>query len=390
MSKPEHLTPAVINYIMDHLNDDPSQLALKTHGKSDLPMGFILEQIRCRQKLSAKMPEWAKHPDLYFPEALITEQCSSQKTAQYKSALISGELFVDLTGGLGVDTFFLSQSFRRGVYVEPNEERLNSVKHNFGVLNVTNVEFVCTTAEEFIAQTKEHFDLINIDPSRRVDKGKVVTIENSVPDVVGMMGEMKQKSTHILIKTSPLQDIQGAVRSLSGVSQVHVLSVQNDCKEVLYFIGGDNEELQKTAVNWSGSETQYLQSETSIHVSPVGAPQQYLYEPNSALMKAGMFGEISSKFGLSKLHVNSHLFTSSGYIEDFPGRKFRVRKVCAYHRKEVAQHLEHTKANITVRNFPENVASVRKKLKLRDGGSDYLFATTLEDERKVILVCERI
>lgn len=386
----EKITPVVTNFIMEHLHDDVSSLALKGHRDSDFPMAFVLNQISSRQKLLNKFSDWARHPDLVFPKSIAAEQCSSDVTANYKASLFSGDTFVDLTGGLGVDCYFLSKKFNKGVYVEPDHSKLECVQYNFRKLGVHNVEFVHSTAEDYLNSNSKHFNLIYIDPSRRVDSGKVITLENSVPDVTTL--DLSSRADHVLIKTSPVLDIAMATRSLKEIIGIYTLSVKNDCKEVLYVLSKIKvEETKRVAINFQPNELESYVLCGHMNSNPkYSAPLYYLYEPNASVLKMGLFNEVCDSFDVFKLHPNSHLYTSEKLVPDFPGRKFQIMGTAVYQKKEVRKYVLQGKANITVRNFPDSVETIKKKLKIKDGGNNYLFATTLKNENKVIIVCEKL
>lgn len=389
MSILELYTPEVKRFVLEHINDNVSNLALKSHGKIDAPMAFVLDQIKCRQKLKNKVAEWYNHPDLIFPDSMIGEQCSSEVTAAYKADLVQGNTFLDLTGGLGVDTFFLSKKFKKGIYVEPDINKLTCVKYNFKLLGVKNIEFINSTAEDFLSVNKKKFDLIYIDPSRRVESKKIIGLEDSVPNVTQL--SLEKSADTVIIKTSPVMDIKLASRGLNCISEIHVISVKNDCKEVLYVLNENHpSNIFQVAINYNGMKLERLEDSESLHSQRFSKPLRYLYEPNASIMKFGMFGQLITQYSVGKLHQNSHLFTSDDKIENFPGRIFKIISVVNYDRKGVSNVLKSKKANVSTRNFPDSVDQIRKKLKLNDGGTSYLFATTLIDESKVIIVCEKI
>lgn len=407
----------VQQFIRDHEHHDPFQLVLQASKYPDMPIKAIAEQIRARQKAKNKLPEWYQQEGIIFPALLSVEQCSSETTARYKSTLISGESLVDLTGGAGVDTYYMSQPFAHTDYVEQHKELAAVTKHNFGVLqagkdvrqniisdgfnrvgdrpiavtpdDVGNISIHNMQAEQFLQGMDKPVDCIFIDPARRDEHAsKVFKLEDCTPDVVALKDTLLAKAQNVLIKTSPMLDIDAAVGDLQKVHQIHVIAVNNECKEVIYWLKNITEEPEVITINFQGNQQQFFQlsksHEATAEVS-FSAPLEYLYEPNVAVLKAGAFKSVAQAYGLFKLHPHTHLYTSSQLVSDFPGRIFRCEAVSAYNRKEVQKALPVKKANLTVRNFPASVQQARKKLSLSDGGAYYLFLCTFDDKPQVII-----
>ena len=375
-------------YIRENLNADVPTLALKK-----VPVGtdvsLALRQIEARQLLRKKVPSWSENEDLLFPAHLSIEQCSSEASAQYKAGLLQGQTFVDLTGGLGIDTCFIAQQFQQADYVERQTELCDLAMHNFEVLKA-NVKVWNETAEEYIAHC-EPKDCIFIDPARRDEHGrKTVSISDCTPDVSTLQDELLQKAQKVMIKLSPMLDISKALEELHHVKKVHVVAVANECKELVFIIERDYQgEPQFVCVNLMTSqpEVRFTQEEERQCPSRLAdGILNYLYEPNPAVMKAGCFKLLTERFGVCKLHKNSNLYTSNQLITDFPGRIFEVVDWAPYNKKvnqTLLQGVE--KASIAVRNFPLSVAELRRILKIKDGDIVYLFATTLKGEEKVII-----
>ena len=385
------LLPKVQRFLHEHAHDDPHQLALQAHRYPDLPIPAIAEQLQSRRKAQHKLPEWHATEGLLFPPALSMEQCSSEATARYKSSLLHGQRLVDLTGGAGVDTYYLSQSFAHTDYVEQHESLAQLARHNFAVLGTSTIRTHATSAEKFLVTLSEPADAIYLDPARRdAQARRVFQLADSTPDVLELQDTLLAKSTTVLLKTAPLLDIQATLRVLNNVNQVHVVAVRNEVKEVVYRMDrGFDGEPEITAVNLqtiSEAAFPFLRSEEARAEATYADPLTYLYEPHAALMKAGAFKLIAQRFGLSKLHPNTHLYTSDRLVNEFPGRTFRCQAVVPYQKKAVRKLLSEPKANITTRNFPDTVATVRKKLGLKDGGDVYLFAARLSFEKPSIIV----
>jgi 16S rRNA G966 N2-methylase RsmD len=320
------------------------------------------------------------------------EQCSSEPTALYKAAITKGGRLADLTGGFGIDCSYMSRGFREATDIYRNSILCNIAKENFTLLGLGNINIINGNSED-ILPTLPKQDWIFIDPARRDKAGnKVVSLKDCTPDVCRLKPLLMQKATRMMIKCSPMLDISQAVRELQSVSEVHVVSVNNECKELLLILGGAAVEGSIHTINYHGGEVQkfvYAASEEVAALCPYATSvARYLYEPNSSLMKAGCYRLPAQRYGLSKLHPNTHLYTSDTLVSDFPGRVFRVERVCGFGKKEL-KTLGCKQANLAVRNFPERVDALQKRLKIQDGGSTYLFATTLQDESKALIVCTK-
>ena len=375
-------------FIRENLNADVPTLALKK-APVGTDVSLALRQIAARQILQKKVPRWAKNEDLLFPAHLSIEQCSSEATGRYKADLLKGQTFVDLTGGLGVDTYFISQRFQQSDYVERQTELCVLAKHNFAVLKA-DIKVWNETAEEYLTHC-EPKDCIFIDPARRDEHGrKTVSIADCTPDVSALQDVLLQKAERVMVKLSPMLDVSKALQELHHVKEVHVVAVANECKELDLVMERDYlGEAQFICVNLmtDQQEQRFKQTEeSSCHNMIADSVQQYLYEPNPAVMKAGCFKLLAQRFGVYKLHKNSNLYTSEQLVPDFPGRIFEVEG-WAHYNKKVKQTLlsDVEKASIVVRNFPLTVAELRKSLKIGDGDETYLFATTIKGEEKVII-----
>jgi 16S rRNA G966 N2-methylase RsmD len=388
-------SPEVQRFMREHASDDPHQLALQAHRYPDLPIPAIAEQLQARRKAQSKLHEWLAVKGIIFPPPLSMEQCSSEATARYKSSLLGGQRLVDLTGGAGVDTYYLSQSFAHIDYVEQDASLATLAKHNFSVLGASSVRIHNTLAASFLNKLTNPTDAIYLDPARRDTQAcRVFQLADSSPDVLALQDDLLAKAPTVLIKTAPLLDIQATVQVLKYVSQVHVVAVRNEVKEVLYRMDrGHAEEPSVTAIDLRSlceEPFTFLRSEETSAVATYADPLAYLYEPHAALMKAGAFKLVAQRLGLSKLHPNTHLYTSDQPVPNFPGRTFRCRTVVPYQKKAVQKHLPELKASVSARNFPDSVATVRKKLGLADGGTIYLFVTRLKNEQLRIIITEKL
>ena len=380
-------------FIRKNLNADVPTLALKK-APVGTDVSLALRQIAARQLLQKKVPQWAENEDLLFPAHLSIEQCSSEASAQYKASLLQGQTFTDLTGGLGIDTYFISQSFKQTDYVEMQTELCNLARHNFAILNA-DVDVLNEAAENYLKHC-EPKDCIFIDPARRDEHGhKTVSISDCTPDVSALQDLLLQKAKRVMIKLSPMLDISKAMEELRHVREVHVVAVANECKELDFILERDYQGVvQYTCVNLMTCQPPLqftLEEEHNSQSRLADGVMNYLYEPNPAVMKAGCYKLLTHRFDVFKLHKNSNLYTSEQLIPNFPGRIFEVEGWASYNKK-VKQNLLHDveRASITVRNFPQSVAELRKTLKIFDGDAIYLFATTLKGEKMVVIRTKKV
>ena len=372
-------------FIEDHLHDDVRELALK-YSNAKVDMALALRQIEARQLLRKKVPSWSDNPDLLFPAHLSVEQCSSEATALYKASLLEGDTFADLTGGLGVDCHFISQHFKATDYVEVNPELCEIAKTNYTVLLDNYIKVINESSENYLSRC-EPKDCLFIDPARRDNYGrKTVSIADCTPNIVELQELMLQKAKKAMVKLSPMLDITKALEALHHVSEVHVVAVANECKELLFVMEqGFKGEPEITCVNLQTKQPK-VQFMMDCFASLATTVQTYLYEPNAALMKAGCFGLLSERYSVQKLHRNSHLYTSEQLVSDFPGRIFKVDGWAPFNKKTKQTLLAGIeKASIATRNFPLSVAELRKTLRIANGDETYLFATTIANDQKVII-----
>jgi hypothetical protein len=384
-----------LRYLTENAFQEPSRLMLQAHRYPNLPVALLVQQIQARQKARYKLPTWYRHPEIRYPANLSVEQASSETTAAYKAGLVAGDTLVDLTGGFGIDSYFFARHFQQVCYVERQPDLSQVAQYNAGVLGITNIRFYTGEAPAFLDTFPGPAAVIYLDPARR-DAGnkKVHLLEDCEPDILQLLPLLLSKSRLVLLKTSPMLDIHLAVQQLGQVQQVHVVAADNECKEVLYLLGSPAPAFPLLkAVNLLGNGQQQaftFDQQTEEQATVVyGLPQRFIYEPHAAILKAGGFKSLAVHYGLTKLHRNSHLYTSETLVADFPGRIFRCLATCRYHKKELLAHLPEKKANITVRNFPDTVAQIRLKTSLQEGGSKYLLATTDMQQKPIILVCEK-
>jgi len=436
------MNQATQDFIRQYQDDDVRQLAFLGSKYPEVDMPFALDQIRGRKMARVKLPRWASLEGIIYPPHISMEQCSSESTALYKAELAARLLglpasssgtemkaeneieFVDLTGGFGVDFSYIAARLGvKSMYVERQAHLCEAAKENFGRLGLKNaivkngdgIEVLhsfhpkkkdAASADDSLGITYDQprsllktnlgLKIVFIDPARRDDAGnKVVSLKDCTPDVTVLQEEMLSKADYVIIKLSPMLDWHRAISELNHVREVHIISVNNECKELLLVLSARNmgENLRIYCINDAQSFVcDELDMESSqVKIAPSTLEEmQYLYEPNASLMKAGCFGVLSERYDARMLSKNSHLFVSREPISVFPGRSFRIIAVSSFNKKELKRHLSGiTKANIAARNFPLSVAELRKRLKLKDGGETYIFATTLSDESHVLMITEK-
>ncbi len=395
-------------FIFLHRNDDVALLALSSSKYPDIDISRAITQISGWQKAKDKLPSWASIDDILYPVSISLEQCSSEKTAKYKAFLASKLIkktpskhlnsLVDLTGGFAVDFSFLSKCFSSSIYVEKETKLCNIAKHNLKVLGISNVLVVNDEAKNFLSKM-DYSTLIFIDPSRRDNSGKKVCfLEDCSPNIMDIKNLLIKKADYVMIKLSPMLDWHKAVKDLGkSVGQVHIISIDNECKELLLVLSSQYKTLENifcvfedNIFSYSPLDVSSKTLESKTHEEIYFSQGDYLYEPNSSVMKAGCFELLENRFNVRQISKNSHLFVSKELLKDFPGRRFIIKDTCSMNQKSIKEKLLGLKsANLTVRNFPLSVKELRKRLSLKDGGSTYIFATTLEDSSHVLFICEK-
>ncbi|GLU44865.1 class I SAM-dependent methyltransferase [Allomuricauda sp. NBRC 101325] len=353
----------------------------------------LAEQLEARKKCQEKLPTWFNHNSIYYPNKLNIEQTSSEQTANYKAQQVDGKSLIDLTGGFGVDSYFFSSKMEQVLHCEINPKLSEIAQHNFDILGRKNIECFTGDGIEFLKNSNQQFDWVFVDPSRRNDKkGKVFLLEDCLPNLPENLSLIFEKSDRILVKASPIFDIAQGINELQFTQEVHVVAVNNEVKEVLFvlkkgFEGG----IQIKTVNLipdQEDQFNFLLGEESNCETNFGLPEDFLYEPNAAILKSGGFKSVAAFYKVNKLHPHSHLYTSTEKI-DFPGRTFKIEQVLPYSKNSI-KSLGLTKANITTRNFPMTVADIRKKFKIKDGGEHYLFFTKNIDDSLLIISSKKV
>ena len=386
------LSAEIQEYINSNINADVSKLALQKNKFAITDWTTILGQITAKQKAKTKLPTWFNSSNIYYPSKISIEQTSSEKTAAYKSKLINGDKLIDLTGGFGVDDFYFSKKVNQVTHCEINHELSEIVKHNFEQLGTKNVDFLVGDSAKILSSLSQKFEWIYIDPSRRNEaKGKVFMLQDCLPNVPKLLDFYFGFSDNIMIKTAPILDISAGMSEMKNVKTIHIVALENEVKELLWILEKNySKTITIVTSNLTKENNEEFRFELgNLSISNYSLPKKYLFEPNAAIMKSGGFEEIIMHFKVGKLHQHSHLYTSESLI-DFPGRIFEIKKSINYSKIDMKQFLENQKANITTRNFPDSVEIIRKKWKIKDGGSLYCFFTTDLNNNKIVLLCNKL
>lgn len=386
------LKPEIQAFINANLGKDLTKLALQKNPFPDVDWREILNQIAAKSKAKDKLPTWFSTNEIMYPSKVSVEQTSSEKTALYKSNLVSGGKLIDLTGGFGIDDYYFSKKMSQVIHCEINPGLSEIVKHNFEKLQVSNVRCFAADSFDVLQNSDAMYDWIYIDPSRRNDaKGKVFLLKDCLPNVPELLDFYFKYSEKILVKTAPILDISAGLSELHYVKKIHIVAIENEVKELLWEISKNHDgKISIETANILKDSIEYFDFILDEdQTATFSLPKKYLYEPNSAIMKSGGFDEISVQFDLGKLQQHSHLYTSDELIA-FPGRIFEIQKQIPYSKSDMKTFLENQKANITTRNFPDSVETIRKKWKIKDGGTQYCFFTTDANHNKIVLICSKI
>lgn len=406
------ISPETISYAFEHRDKDPRTLALKAKVPANVNLTEALQQIAGWQTARTKLPEWARHDGIIYPPHLAMEQCSSEQTARYKADVVArllGEkardgVFYDLTGGFGVDFSYIAPLFRKAVYVEQQENLVEVARHNFKTLSLDNVEAYCGNAVEML-HSINHATMIFLDPARRdTNGGRTYALSDCTPDILTMKDELFSKADFLMLKLSPMLDWRAVVQQLGSVKELHIVSVKNECKELLVVVDPQNGEDSHSQVE-DKPQTVYCVNDdqhfvftplspktvTKVISSPFeGDKRGSLLVPNSSIMKAGCFAELAHRYDVSPISANSHLFVSPHFIDNFPGRQFEIVAISSMNKRELRTTFAGiSKANVAVRNFPMTAEQLRQRLRLRDGGENYVFATTEENGQHIIFLCKK-
>ena len=386
-------------FIISHRTEDPLSLVLQQKKYPQWDMKFVAQQIEGYRMAQDKLPTLSLCDDFVYPPKLNREQCSSETTALFKAMeYAKGKHIADITGGLGIDTVFMAKYAATVDYIEQNEELHDIATHNFRALELGNISAHCSDSINFLKNTNKHFDLIYADPARRDNQGrKVSALENCTPNILENIDLLLSKTDMLLIKSSPMLDITEAVAQLKHVSEITIVAVKNECKEILFLCTGNVSDTSPKChcINFksNGSVDKIIfnrEEETTLSIPYSANIEQYIYDPNVTLLKGGAFKTTSILYDIKKIHRNTHLYTSEKKIEQFAGRIFKVIKELHPSAKEIAKDIPNGKAHVITRNYPMSSEELQKKLRLKEGGDLYIIGLTKRDDKKAIYLCEAI
>lgn len=384
--------PKVKRFVVNHLNSDVKKLVLNPPAEFKESIKPIALQIQARQKAKKKLSSWVANQDLLFPAPISVEQASSETTANYKKNLLKGSSLVDLTGGMGVDCLSLSDNFEKTTYVDQNADLCGIFKHNCKILG-KNIEVANSEASMYVEELLSSDTSIFLDPARRDNsQNKVFKLDDCSPNLKELLPSLKSKASKILIKLSPLLDIKSVLNEFTNVGEIHVVSVKNECKELLVLIDPNLDgEPNIIAVNLETDEDPYSfkYSEESEAPLTIGEPKSHLFEPNSSIMKAGAFKKIAVDFSLKKLETNTHLYTLENTTKALPGRTFKILED-QVDTKVIEKYAEGKSINVVTRNYPMRAEALKKKFNVKDGGSYFLIGYTNMAGKAKLIIAEKV
>ncbi|NEU07950.1 hypothetical protein GZH53_06460 [Flavihumibacter sp. R14] len=383
----------VQDFIQENLHKDINRILLSKSPFDKVSSRELAEQIDSKRRCEKKLSLWFSTPRIYYPPKLSIEQCSSESAAQFKATLIKGKTLLDLTGGFGVDSYYFAKTKMQVQHSEINAELSLIAAHNAQVLGAGNITFYQGNGLDLV-KPERLFDTIFIDPSRRVNAQKVFQLKDCEPDVPGNMNQLLGNCSRLIVKTSPLLDLQAGIKELRNIVSIYIVSVKNDCKELLWIMEPDSPleaEPEIICKTFHDEEPQYrfkISDERAFQISHFSEPQKFLYEPDVALLKAGCFKLLCRDFGVDKLQLSSHIYTSETLQKSFPGRRFMISGWGEY--KTFLKKNPIKKANIISRNFPLGPPEIKKKHRIIDGGDDYLIFTTGPSGQLLTIMCKKV
>lgn len=394
------MTPALMAFIQAHLSDDPDRLLLSASRYPEIDMPFVVAQITARRQIKEKLPTWYQQEQLLFPAKIAAEQCSSEQTALYKQQLVTeGDTLCDLTGGLGIDSYYFSRRVKQVYYIERFPSYCEVARANMATLGARNVVVLEGDSTQWLDQLPA-IDVFYVDPARRGEGNKrMFALSDCEPDLTQLLPRLLAKAPRVIAKLSPMADLRQTLALLPTTQAIHILSVKNECKELLFVIGREPREsavpIHCVHLTKQAASDEYfvcsLEAEQQAASHLATTLRRYLYEPNASVLKAGAFKQVACQFPVEKLQVSSHLYTSDHYLDRFPGRRFEVDEVIPFHSKSCKQLAgQSLQANVTTRNFPLTVEALRKKCRIREGGDIYLFATTGPKEEKLLIRTHKV
>lgn len=383
----KHITDNNVQaYIDEHLQSDVHQIAMAKSPFQEVNGQELSAQIAAKKKSSKKLPTWYNTPFIHYPPLLSVEQCSSETTAAYKAALVEGKTIIDLTGGFGVDSYYFSRLCPAVTHVEINPELSEIASYNAGPLQQVNTNFICADGLAYLQNNTTQFGAIYIDPARRSSSGKVFMLKDCSPNVIDHLDLLLSKADQILIKTAPLLDLSAGLKELKQVSQIHIVSLKNECKELIWVVKKDFAGPPEIICSTLNAEEKHFSFRMGDEVqSPAFAAVQrgnYLYEPDVALLKSGAFNLIAARYELAKLHNQTQLYTSATIQKEFPGRIFKIEEVLSTSSIKKEKDL---KASVIVRNYPDKAEALVNKYQIKADDTSFLIFTQDQSAGKIVI-----
>lgn len=391
------LTADLKSKIRELGSESPESIALMARRYTDLPMAFIAQQVKARQRIRKKLPSWFANEDIEFPDTLPLEQCSSELTAQYKASLLSGESLADLTGGLGVDAVAFASSFSKVYHVEQDESLSGLVGRNLEALGLEGkLEAIHADGLQWLETQERRFDVFYLDPARRDRRGlKVSSLSACEPDLSQVWETLLSRADTLAVKLSPGLDIDAVLKTLPAVYEVHILSIGNECKECLCLARRAWDGSAKIVCsNFGGSQKwdrfEFNREAEKALEGTYGTFQKYLYEPNPSLMKGGGFKSLGQRIGIPLLHPRTRFYASDRIVADFPGRIFEIVDRGDLRRQSAAKLFPDGRANVMARNVGLTSEELKKKLRLQDGGDLFAIGAMDISGKRKLLKCIRV
>ncbi|NMM47185.1 THUMP-like domain-containing protein [Marinigracilibium pacificum] len=387
----------VQEFLRDNLNTEPALIALKPSPFDGITPAELSQQLKGLQVSSQKLPEFFNNKEIIFPAKISLEQCSSELTAKYKATLVAGgSNMIDLSGGFGIDFYYLGKNYTQATYLDPDTELAEIVKANLISLGEKNRKIISTTAEQHLSTSNEIFDLVFVDPSRRSESNqKVFLWEDLRPDIISLYPELKSKTKILMIKGSPMIDISSCFKTFPDIKEIHIVASGREVKEVLIII--DFLTLTKTPLiscvildNEEQSVFKYSPEDIKTHATLSNEVFQYIYDPHPVFLKAGVEDSLSQEFDLKKVEKNTHFYTCDVLKLDYPGRIFKITEQSVGSLKNISNSLKTNKLNVLTKNFPIKPEEILKKLKKKSGGNDWLLAFRGNKNTKSYYLCERV
>lgn len=388
-------TEAELNFIEEKEHLPLTEIALLRPKFPQLRFDKILQQIKGRNKANKKLPLWYANRKIIYPASISLEQCSSIETANFKSNLLSGDTIVDITGGMGIDIYHCSTNFKHAVYCEIQEELARITEYNFKQLD-SDIQVYQGSGIDFLKENTKPLDCIYLDPARRDNENKrVFLLEDCTPNIIEIEDFLLEKADLVMVKCAPMLDIHLALQQLSHVQKLYIVSLNNECKELLFILGKEGiKDIPIHCINLTKQgkeEFQFNYKDEIESQSNIGDIGQYIYLPNSSILKAGAFKLLTKRFNINKIAINSHLYSSDLLIKDFPGRTFKIERKVEPNLKKLKKYLKGLKRELIVRNYPLKTNQLQQNLNIQTGSdSHYLIFTQNENSEKLIYDCIKV